>query len=88
MNIKDLIISEKNLNVIAAQQQEELSYEVWMKYFSEITESLTEQIPQEAAPIDRISYLARQSYLVGFMQGVTLINDTIKSFAAEETEAG
>ena len=88
MNIKDLIISEENLKVIAAQQQEKLSYVAWMESFSEITQSISGQIPQGTAPIDRISYLARQSYLVGVMQGVTLINDVIKSFAAEETEAG
>ena len=87
MNIKSLILSEEDLKKIADQQQEELSYEVWNEALAEISQSIIDQIPQGTARIDRISYLARQSYLVGFMRGVTLINELIKSYAAEETNA-
>lgn len=87
MNIKSLIISEEDLKKIADQQQEELSYDVWNEALVEISQSIIDQIPQGTSRIDRVSYLARQSYLVGFMRGVTLINELIKSYAAEETEA-
>lgn len=87
MNIKSLIISEEDLKKIADQQQEELSYDVWNETLAEISQSIIDQIPQGTSRIDRVSYLARQSYLVGFMSGVTLINELIKSYAAEETEA-
>lgn len=86
MNIKSLIISEEDLKKIADQQQEELSYDVWNEALAEISQSIIGQIPQGTSRIDRVSYLARQSYLVGFMRGVTLINELIKSYAAEETE--
>lgn len=87
MSIKSLILSEEDLKKIADQQQEELSYEVWNEALAEISQSIIDQISQGTARIDRISYLTRQSYLVGFMRGVILINELIKSYAAEETNA-
>ena len=87
MNIKSLIISEEDLKKIADQQQEELSYDVWNEALAEISKSIIGQIPQGTSRFDRVSYLARQSSLVGFMRGVILINELIKSYAAEETNA-
>lgn len=86
IDIQKLIVSEEDLQRIAGIQQEELSYEVWSNMFSQITESIAGHIPHGTSRIDKISYLARQAYLAGFMQGVILINDVIKSYAVEEQE--
>ena len=86
IDIQKLIVSEEDLQRIADIQQEELNYKVWSNMFSEITESIAGHIPHGTTRIDKISYLARQAYLAGFMQGVILINDVIKSYAVEEKE--
>lgn len=87
MKIRDMILSSESLKEIVEREKESQSYDAWSEKFAEITATCNAAMPPETRRIDRLLFLTRQCYLAGFLYGLTLMNDTIKSFAEDETES-
>lgn len=84
MTIKELVLTEGQLAELFNREADNMTYPRWMKEFTELVESCGKEIPQGEALIDKLGYISRKAYLVGFYHGLGIFNDSVKSFAAEE----
>lgn len=87
-DVRELIVTDEDLAKLADCQQKALDYETWAKMFADIAKSCQAEIPADAPPIDRIMWIARKTYIAGFLEAFYTVSETVRSYLAEEEGGG
>lgn len=87
-DVRELIVTDEDLTKLSDCQHEALDYETWSKMFAEIAKSCRAEIPADAPPIDRIMWIARKTYIAGFLEAFHTVSETVRSCLAEEEGGG
>lgn len=83
--LQELVIEAEQMKKIAEIQEGLLDYSVSVELVAQVAKAFPIK-PEEQArlePIDRISYLARGAYIVGYMNAVGTLNEATKAFIAD-----
>lgn len=80
MELKNAILSDEQIKIIGNRALDDLTPDAISDLYMSIAESIKELIPPDTSVVERILFTARFVYIHGFMNGLTLMNDAIKSF--------
>lgn len=80
MELKDAILSDEGIKILVNRTLDDLTLDAISELYVSVAESIKELIPPDTSIAERILFTARFVYIQGFMNGLTLMNDAIKSF--------
>lgn len=83
--LQELIIEPEQMEEIAGLQEKMLDYSATIELMAKVAESRPIKPEEQAklAPIDRISWLVRNTYIAGYMMAVDTLNEATKAFIAD-----
>lgn len=88
--LQELVIKPEDMKEIAQIQEDKLTYAATMELMADIAKArpIAPEEKKGLAPIDRIGYLVRNAYIVGYINGVDTLNEAIKGFIADFAGGG
>lgn len=83
--LQELIIKPEDMQDIAQIQEDKLTYAATIELMANIAQARPVAPEEQAglAPIDRIGWLVRNAFILGYMNGVDTLNKAIKGFIAD-----
>lgn len=78
MNIRDLLLTDEQVAHIIQHEGDLLDREQATELFSEIVKVLPEQVPPGIAPVEKMIYMTRLAFLMGFEKAMSVMQEAIK----------
>lgn len=83
--LQELVIKPEDMRDIAQIQEDKLTYAATIELMTDIAKARPIDPEEQAglAPIDRIGWLVRNAFILGYMNGGDTLNEAIKGFIAD-----